>query len=185
MLAKDVATATLFILVHSSPSQSSEMNGQILVKGLCVVDGKVLLVKEPLDMSGQWELPGGGLDFGEDSHKGLKREIEEELRLEVTSVSAEPIYVWTSRFEDRREMDWYYSLVLGYAITLAHFDFTPTAECESISFFEKDELQTLDLFHQSMRIREVFDPLDFVSNCTFGGNPDSATIKMYPKVEEI
>lgn len=48
---------------------------RVTVKGLYVCDGKLLLLKESKKLSGQWELPGGGLDFGEEIHVGLKREI--------------------------------------------------------------------------------------------------------------
>lgn len=49
-----------------------------------VADGKVLLCRlcEPHNM-GQWTLPGGGLDFGEDIAEGCLREVREETGLEV------------------------------------------------------------------------------------------------------
>lgn len=135
---------------------------RVSVKGLCVKDGKILLVKEPLELSGQWELPGGGLDFGEDPRVGLEREVEEEMKLDVVSVSEQPIYVWTAKFENRRNMDWYYSVVLVYRVEFANFDFTPTEECEDIGFFSIEELQTLDVYHQSEKLKDVFKPADFL-----------------------
>lgn len=134
---------------------------RVSVKGLCVVGGKLLLAKEPRGKSDRWELPGGGLDFGEEPQVGLAREVREEMGLEVTSVSPQPLYVWTNRFENRRSVGWFYSVVLAYPMTLSHFNFLPTDECEDIGFFSRDELQTLDLFSQSMKLREVFNPLDF------------------------
>ncbi len=145
----------------SQSSHFPESFYRVSVKGLCVRDGKLLLVKEPKELSGQWELPGGGLDFGENPRSGLEREIEEEMRLGVVSVSERPIYAWVNRFENRRGMEWYYSLVLGYRIALANFDFTPTLECEEIRFFTQEELQSLDLFHQAAELRKVFNPADF------------------------
>ena len=115
-------------------------------------------MKEPPEMSGQWELPGGGLDFGESPQACLAREIEEEMHLKVTNISDQPKYVWTSRFDHTRDMDWYYSLILVYGIELEGVNFTPTAECEAIAFYSADELQTLDLFHQSLELRKIFDP---------------------------
>ena len=56
---------------------------RVTIKGLCVRDGKVLLVRESKDISGKWEMPGGGLDFGEDIREGLKREIKEEIGLDI------------------------------------------------------------------------------------------------------
>lgn len=134
---------------------------RVSIKGLFVQNDKILLVKEPLELSGQWELPGGGLDFGEEPRAGLQREIEEEMGLEVVSVSKQPIYSWTSRFENRRGMEWYYSVVIAYRIELQSLNFTPTEECEEIKFFAKEDLQTLDLFHQALNLRTVFNSEDF------------------------
>src|SRR5689334_6345642 len=85
---------------------------RVSVKGLVVKDGKILLLKESPKLSGQWELPGGGLDFGEDIHEALRREVQEETGIKVTTIAKRPTYVWTWRIENKREMDWYYSLVL-------------------------------------------------------------------------
>jgi len=47
---------------------------------------RVLLVRAAphLTVAGQWFLPGGGLDHGEDPVDGLRREFEEETGLEIT-----------------------------------------------------------------------------------------------------
>ena len=39
---------------------------RVTIKGLVVKDEKILLLKESPKLSEKWELPGGGLDFGED-----------------------------------------------------------------------------------------------------------------------
>jgi 8-oxo-dGTP diphosphatase len=113
---------------------------RLSIKGLYVQDRKVLLIKDGPNLSGQWELPGGGLDFGEDIRSGLEREIEEEMGLDVISVSKNPVYAWVERSESRREMDWYYAAVLVYEIEFKNLDFTPTEECVEIGFFSKDDL---------------------------------------------
>ena len=134
-----------------------------VVKGLFVKDGKILLTKEAPHLADKWELPGGGLDFGEDPHACLVREIKEELNLDVTSVSQHPVYVWTNRFEGCRNMDWYYSVVLAYQIDLANLDFVPTKECVALELFSPTDLKNLgdDLYHQSHTLREIFNPADF------------------------
>jgi len=50
------------------------------VKGICTIDNRVLLLKTE---TGQWDLPGGKLKPGEQWEKCIKREIKEELNLEV------------------------------------------------------------------------------------------------------
>lgn len=134
---------------------------RVAVKGLFVQNDKVLTIKEPKELTGQWELPGGGLEFGEHPHVGLRREVEEELQLKVLSISEYPIYVWTARFEGRRNMDWFYSMVLAYQIELESLNFTATAECEAIKMCTKNELFELDLYHQAAHLRKHFDPNDF------------------------
>lgn len=136
-----------------------------VVKGLYVKDDKILLTKEAPHLADKWELPGGGLDFGEDPRKGLIREIKEELNLDVTLISPQPVYVWTNRFEGCRNMDWYYSVVLAYRIDLANLDFVPTKECVALELFSVEGLQKLgdDLYHQSHTLREIFNPADFKS----------------------
>jgi 8-oxo-dGTP diphosphatase len=110
---------------------------RVTVKGLFVKDGKVLLLKESKKLSGQWELPGGGLNFGEDIHQGLKREIEEETGMRVKSISEKPVYIWTWRLENKRNMDWFYSLVLAYKIEIESLEYKKTDECEEIGFFKR------------------------------------------------
>lgn len=134
---------------------------RVSVKGLVVKDGKILLLKESQVLSGQWELPGGGLDFGEDIEQGLIREVEEETGIKVKSISKHPIYTWTWRFENERGMDWFYSLVLGYQVELENYDFKTTDECEEIGFFSKEELENIELCWQTNGLKKYFNPKDF------------------------
>ncbi len=102
------------------------------------------------------------MDFGEDIHQGLKREIEEEAGLSVKSISQKPVYAWTWKFEKERGIDWYYSLVLAYWIELDSLEFTATDECEEIGFFSKEELSSIELCHQTNALKTIFDPKDFI-----------------------
>ncbi len=57
---------------------------RIVVSGILVKDKKILLVKEVLeDKKEYWIFPGGGVKFGEKLEKALKREMREEIGLEV------------------------------------------------------------------------------------------------------
>ncbi|HEX7724649.1 MAG TPA: NUDIX hydrolase [Candidatus Paceibacterota bacterium] len=133
---------------------------RVSIKGLCVRDGKVLLAKESAELSGMWEMPGGGLDFGEDVKEGLKREIEEEMGLSIRRISDKPIYVWSYK-QHGHKLEWYYCLVVIYQIELENLDFTPSRECTEIRFFSKEELQTLPLYGKAQPLQGVFNPKDF------------------------
>ncbi len=138
---------------------------RVTVKGLCVRDGKVLLVRESDEISGKWEMPGGGLDFGEDIKSCLKREIYEEMHLQVTKISDSPIYIWTYRYENnRRNLGWYYSLVLAYGVEFENLNFIPTEECVGINFFSKDDLKAVLLAAQTTELADIFRPQDFGEN---------------------
>jgi ADP-ribose pyrophosphatase YjhB (NUDIX family) len=49
--------------------------------------GKVLLIQQQKNKNGYWLLPGGGIEFGESAEEALKRELKEELDLDVTKSS--------------------------------------------------------------------------------------------------
>src|SRR5471030_1246806 len=56
------------------------MSVPISIKGVLIHDGRVLLL---LNDRGEWDLPGGRPDSGEDHRAALKREVREEAGLEV------------------------------------------------------------------------------------------------------
>ncbi len=134
---------------------------RVTVKGLCVRDGKVLLIREAEKISGKWEMPGGGLDFGEDIQEGFKREVKEETGMEVVKMSKSPVYVYTYKYENRRNIEWYYSCVLVYRIEFKDLNLKPTDEACAMEFFSKDQLKNLQFDGQSSKLPEIFNPEDF------------------------
>jgi NADH pyrophosphatase NudC (nudix superfamily) len=71
------------------------------------------------------------------------------------------MYVWTWRYENKRNMDWYYSLVVGYKVEFESLDFRTTEECEEIGWFSKEELENIELCWQTNGLKKVFNPNDF------------------------
>lgn len=60
------------------------MTYPVSVKGVLLIGGKVVLVKNDRD---EWELPGGRMDPGETHERTLVREFREELSIEVELLS--------------------------------------------------------------------------------------------------
>lgn len=56
------------------------MTHPISIKGVLLVEDRVLLVKNP---RGEWELPGGRAEAGEDHARTLSREFAEELSIRI------------------------------------------------------------------------------------------------------
>src|SRR5690606_2834771 len=55
----------------------------VRVYALCILNNKLLTLKEPFAEKMVTKLPGGGLEFGEGTAECLKREFKEELNLQI------------------------------------------------------------------------------------------------------
>lgn len=90
----------------SRPAELSEGTNNtkpidVIVGILIDSDGRVLITQRPdgKHMAGAWEFPGGKLNPGEAPLAGLRRELDEELAVEV--IEAEPFLELQFRYPDR------------------------------------------------------------------------------------
>ena len=113
-------------------------------------EGRFLLC---LDHSGKWELPGGGLDHGEDVKEGLKREIKEEMGLETTHISDQPSYFLTVLDQEKNE--WIGNIF--YITRLKNLDFTPSDECLEYRFFNGEHALKENLFENVEKFIELYE----------------------------
>lgn len=126
---------------------------RISVKALVLNEtrDKFLITKES---DGQWELPGGGLDWGMGVHEELKREIREEMGLETTWIADHPCYFLTG--QTRRRKVWIANLL--YETELASLDFTPSDECTEIRFVDENDIGSLTVFPTVADLAKIFNP---------------------------
>ncbi len=138
---------------------------RVSVKGLCIRDGKVLLIQDltgrtDSDRRPQWELPGGGVDFGDGFAETLIREVKEETGLTVSWVDKRPLFVWTTKYEHKRGMEWFYVMTVVFLFDVDDLNFSPTDECKEGQFFSLEELKERidDLGLQVKPLIDVFHP---------------------------
>lgn len=84
--------------------------------------------------SGYWDLPGGGLDFGESPQTCLTRELEEEAGFQISSMAARPAY-----FASGLNLEKIWKTIICHKTTVKHLNFRRSKECLEIRFFTKEE----------------------------------------------
>jgi len=101
-----------------------------------------LFLKEQL-----WQLPGGGIEFGETPEQAIIREMQEELSVEIKSLQ-----LINKVFIEMRG-DWQ-GLFLSYICTPAQENFTITLNHESSDYrwFTLAEIRKLSLFPKNKEI---------------------------------
>ena len=119
------------VVPHPDSSRPTDYLFRVSIK--CLIrdaDGKVLVVKE----AGRtwWDLPGGGIDHGEDIRTAIARELSEEVGLRgdftyrIIDVD-EPSYLGAHDF-------WQLRLVL--AVTPAEAAFVTGADADDVAFLD-------------------------------------------------
>lgn len=100
--------------------------------------GRVLIAQRPpgKHMAGGWEFPGGKLEADEQPLDGLKRELREELAIEV--LDATPLIAYEHGYSDRVVLLdlWLISLYSGAA---------KSAEGQPLQWVTLEELETVGL----------------------------------------
>lgn len=116
--------------------------------GLVVSDDRILLCRlsdQVRRFAGQWTLPGGGVEFGEDPAEGMVREVFEETGLEVQPSGIADINSISGELRDRNLFYHsirivYYTALLGG--TLTHEEDGTTDRC---AWYTRDQVNGLEL----------------------------------------
>jgi len=111
--------------------------------------GDVLLAQrnqpQTPEIHGKWEFAGGGVDFGEDPADSLKREVLEEIGVEVEVGRLLPKVISDiQKFDNGDELQ---ILVLSYECRIiSGVPKSTDGEVGEVKFFPVDEIKNLDAF---------------------------------------
>lgn len=112
---------------------------------------KFLITKKE---NGVWEFPGGGLDWGATPQEDLRREIQEEMGLEVLWMADNPSYLLTG--QTLNHGTWIANIL--YETKLEHLNFTPSDECTEVRFVNAADLVGMKVFPTVTKLASVFNP---------------------------
>jgi 8-oxo-dGTP pyrophosphatase MutT (NUDIX family) len=99
----------------------------------------------------KWDLPGGNLNFGQETEPGLRREIREETSLEVRDIK--PTKVWSRYFRDTKV----YHLFIGYTCTAKNDKVALSHEHTEFLWMTKHEFLQLKSADFLMEMVEAID----------------------------
>lgn len=119
------------------------MKLSVVIAGIIEYQGKVLIAKRLATAKvnpNKWEFPGGKIDFGETPQTCLKREIKEELDLDI---EVKELFDANSgiKSKDNKEI---HVILLCYKATSNTFD-AKCVECQEFKWIDKSELPKYDI----------------------------------------
>jgi 8-oxo-dGTP diphosphatase len=128
------------VISHDAPStRHTDYLYRISLKGLVRnALGEILVVKET-DRD-YWDLPGGGMDHGEDIKAAIAREMKEEVNMQgdftyrVIDVD-DPSYLRTHDF---------WQLRLVFEVTPENMSFSPGEDADEVAFVSPESLKNSD-----------------------------------------
>jgi ADP-ribose pyrophosphatase YjhB (NUDIX family) len=124
----------------------------ISIKGVLIEDGRVLLLENE---RGEWELPGGRPEPGEDPAQCLAREFAEELGATVTVGAI--VDCWNYEVLPSRHV-----MIVTYAVSRAERgDLRVSAEHRRFGWFALAEIDRLPIpegYRRSIRARVAYEP---------------------------
>ena len=130
----------------------------ITVKAIVIYKGKILTlkkVKPSTDGLGYWEMPGGGLEYGEAPHEALIRELKEETNLDIKILK--PVYTFTAIRPD------YQTVGIGFLCIPTNDHVLLSHEHTDYKFVSEEELkETLDpvIFNDVCKTIEEYNSLN-------------------------
>lgn len=125
---------------------------RVSIKGL-ILDETCTKFLVILEDNGWWELPGGGLEWGESVESCLKRELHEEMGLTVIEINPCPSYYLIGK---NMKDTWCINLIFETKVN--DLLFLPSEECREIRFVSPEEVASINAFRTVKDLAKLFKP---------------------------
>jgi len=111
------------------------------VGGVVIHRKRVLLIRrkhEPL--KGEWSLPGGLVELGEELHEALRRELKEETGLEVEPLEIMAVFDRIMRRPGGKARVRYHFVIVDYACRLKRGRLSPSSDVVDARWVRREDL---------------------------------------------
>jgi 8-oxo-dGTP diphosphatase len=117
----------------------------ILGIGAVIVDrGRVLLVRRATEpLKGEWSVPGGVLELGEELRDGVRREVLEETGLDVEP--GDVLDVFDSIFRDEQGRTQYHYVLVDYLCCRVSGEARAGSDVSAVRWVQENELPAMQL----------------------------------------
>lgn len=122
-------------------------NFEVIARALVIKENKILLCKGKAD--NYYYLPGGHVEFGELIEDALKREIKEELGVEVKNIK--PLFMLENIFEQKGVNKHEFSHI--FEVELESHNFNITEDHIEFSWHKLSELENIRLLPEVLKER--------------------------------
>lgn len=113
--------------------------------------GRVLLVRRAKPpRAGQWSLPGGAQELGETVVEAARREVREEVGLELERVELLTVVDSITRDPDGA-VRWHYTLV-DLSAEAAQGEARPGSDAAELAWFTLEEIDRMGLWAETVRV---------------------------------
>ena len=113
--------------------------GAVIIRG-----DRVLLVRRATEpLKGEWSVPGGVLELGEELREGVRREVLEETGLQVEP--GEVLDVFDSIFRDGQGRTQYHYVLIDYLCHCIAEDARAGSDVSEVRWVSQDELAAMGL----------------------------------------
>lgn len=110
--------------------------------------GEILLVKRKFDpQKGKWDYPGGFIDGGESLEHSVKREVKEELNVEVEMLKLVGVYEDIYKYQNILNP----SLCIVVSVKITSGELKVSDDVKEYKFFPPEEILGMDLAFKNIR----------------------------------